>query len=437
MRRVYAPWRRKKPSRQRMMGFIERKERMERFFKWTMAFLALLGVVGLLGGIPVGRYLVRRSATATTQAGRRALGFPPSRDAIDADWRWQRERGIAFAGAIYRKVYDEADPRMRRLLRYAGLDPEHAVVRPGNYDQIFILPSTVFLPDDTGRSYRMRPNDRTVWLKGISLPRNLSGFFLVPDRPDLPDMIAGTDAFIVPGSEQTTNSWGLRGPEPDLSAPLRGLILGDSNMQGLFVGDEETPPACLQRELEQSLKTRVALLNTGHLGYSPEQFYYTLCEYADRFRPHFVLLTFCPNDFGDGMKVLQGAGDYEEWRYWYEAILKFCRARRIFCVTSPIPTDFQIVNVRDEGYYPGLACNAMGVGGLVYCNPIEEFVDEHLRLRNDAKREHQPFSGSPLYNGHLHDHHLSARGTALWGRALGRRLTALLEGRRLHHLLDF
>ena len=34
-------------------------------------------------------------------------------------------------------------------------------------------------------------------------------------------------------SRQTTNSWGLRGPEPDRNAPLRGIVLGD------FPGCEE------------------------------------------------------------------------------------------------------------------------------------------------------------------------------------------------------
>ena len=94
---------------------------------------------------------------------------------------------------------------------------------------------------------------------------------------------SGTAAIPVESSRQSTNSWGLRGPEPDLDAPVRGIVLGDSFMQGMFIGDDDTPPECLRRDLESRLKTKVSILNTGHLGYSPEQYYYSLVEYGDRF----------------------------------------------------------------------------------------------------------------------------------------------------------
>ena len=48
---------------------------------------------------------------------------------------------------------------------------------------------------------------------------------------------------MVDSSVQTINSWGLRGPEPDTTAPLRGIVLGDSYMQGLFVADDRPPPS--------------------------------------------------------------------------------------------------------------------------------------------------------------------------------------------------
>ena len=49
------------------------------------------------------------------------------------------------------------------------------------------------------------------------------------------------------------------------------------------------------------MKTKVSILNTGHLGYSPEQYYYSLVEYADRFRPHFVVVSVFSNDFAGDM----------------------------------------------------------------------------------------------------------------------------------------
>ena len=270
-----------------------------------------------------------RLAINATQTARAVVGLPPSlrrdrrRVAAEAG-----ERGIEHARSVFREVYREADPPMRRLLQFAGLDPDHAILRWGNYDQTILLPSTLFAADDTGRSYRMRPHTRAVWLKGVDLPRQLSGCFLVPDSPELPRIIEGTGAFVVPGSLQTTNSWGLRGPEPERDAPLRGLILGDSNVQGLFIGDDETPPVHMARELERRLHARVSLVNTGHLGYSPEQFYHCLVEYADRFRPHFVLVTVCPNDFGDAFRTLTGEGDWDEGAYWLGEIRRYCASRR-------------------------------------------------------------------------------------------------------------
>ena len=184
-------------------------------------------------------------------------------------------------------------------MRYAGMDPENGLLRWGNFYQTLLLPSTVFAADDTGRSYRLRPCIESVWLRNITPDPKVFMFFLVPDGPGLKEAMRGTSAIRVEESRQTTNSWGLRGPEPDLEAPLRGLVLGDSFMQGLFVSDNNTPPECLKRCLQTRLKTRTSVLNTGHLGYSPEQYYYSLLAFADRFQPHFVLVSFFSNDFGD------------------------------------------------------------------------------------------------------------------------------------------
>ena len=169
---------------------------------------------------------------------------------------------------------------MQRLLRFAGLDPEHALVRWGNFDRTVLLPSTVFEPDETGRSYRFRPNVRSIWVRNFPMKGPVKAYFQVPDKPEVAELVKGTGAQIVDGSTQTTNSWGLRGPEPDLKASWRGIVLGDSYMQGLFVGDHETPTECLKRDLKSRLGAPVEILNTGHLGYSPEQYYYSLVEYG-------------------------------------------------------------------------------------------------------------------------------------------------------------
>ena len=139
-------------------------------------------------------------------------------------------------------IYEKASPAMQRLMRYAGLDPDHGLLRWGNYNRTLLLPSTIFEADDTGRSYRLRPCIDAIWLREISIRSGVLMFFLVPDGPGLAEAMRGTAAIPVEESRHSTNSWGLRGPEPDLDAPLRGLVLGDSFMQGMFIGDDDTPP---------------------------------------------------------------------------------------------------------------------------------------------------------------------------------------------------
>src|SRR5208282_6062590 len=55
------------------------------------------------------------------------IGIPPGRDEIDADWRRRRLHDIEQTRGKLRSTYTEYDPAMRRLLDYAGLDPDHAL----------------------------------------------------------------------------------------------------------------------------------------------------------------------------------------------------------------------------------------------------------------------------------------------------------------------
>lgn len=233
---------RRRQPRQEWFEFAKARERRERWFKRGIVLGTTLVVIAAIAGTEAGRYLVGRVAFEVRSAAERWIGLPPDRTEIEADWKRRRERDVEQTRRVYREVYAEATNAARKLLDFGELDPDSGVLRWGNYDRILLLPATVFLPDDHGRSYRLRPNTRSIWLRNFDLPRGLAGFFLMPDTPELPRMIEGTGARIVPGSTQTTNSWGCRGPEPDLSAPVRGLILGDSNMQGLFIGDADTPP---------------------------------------------------------------------------------------------------------------------------------------------------------------------------------------------------
>ena len=66
-------------------------------------------------------------------------------------------------------------------------------------------------------------------------------------------------------------------------------------------------------------------MNTGVLGYSPEQYYYSLIAFADRFRPHFVIVSVFVNDFNHNLSeaLSRGVGDWEEGKYWLDKIVAY------------------------------------------------------------------------------------------------------------------
>jgi hypothetical protein len=255
-------------------------------------------------------------------------------------------------------------------------------------------------------------------------------FFQVLDGPGLNEAIRGTSAIPVETSRQSTNSWGLRGPEPDLTAPYRGIVLGDSFMQGMFIGDADTPPECLRRYLEKHLGQKVSILNTGHLGYSAEQYYYSLTKFQDRFRPNFVVVSLFANDFGDVWDVVKGDGDWEDGRYWLDKITDVCRAGDLPHLFVPIPFANQMFGKRRAGYYPGMISNILEVNSLMFLDPTDELINAHLDLVIAGEREGRRPSGSPLFNEQIADGHFSPVGSEAWARSVGQRVLRLLERSR-------
>ncbi len=323
-------------------------------------------------------------------------------------------------------AFAEYAPASQRLLRFAGLDPDHALACWGIHDRTIFLPATVFEIDDTGRSYRFRLNVRSIWVGNFPAKGPVKAYFQVPDLPELRDVAQGTGVQIVEGSTQTTNSWGLRGPEPELTATWRGIVLGDSYMQGLFLGDLETPTECLKRNLKARLQASVEILNTGHLGYSPEQYYHTLVEYSRRFRPQFVVISLGADDFGgDVQAVLQGKGDWEEGCYWLAEILRYCTRMGMKFLFVPVPWYSQLEDARSTGFYPGLVSNYLRAISQNYFDPIADFVNAQLFLSIEAKD--QPPGSSSLFDPRFGGGHFTARGAELWAAAVGRRLGLVLE----------
>ncbi len=236
--------RRSAGPRQRVFAFVDRTRRRERIFKRVILLATGLVIFMILRVVPWGRYLAASITTSSRRATRMALGLPSRRAEIDESWRDFRRLGIEVTRGRIEQFYAGCDPAGRRLMRYAGMDPQHGLLRWANYNWTVLLPSKVFEADEQGRSYRFRPSTRSIWLTKVPINSGLLTFFIVPDGPGLAEVIKGTPIVALESSRQTTNSWGLRGPEPDRDAPLRGLILGDSFMQGMFIGDDETPPEC-------------------------------------------------------------------------------------------------------------------------------------------------------------------------------------------------
>jgi hypothetical protein len=430
MRRIFRGARSNGPVQGRF-GFIERSSRRRRWFKRLIVLATLLAIGSIAWASPWGRYGLKTAASGVREAARSLLGLPRPRSEVDDAWRRYRQLGVEASRRGLERVFAEADPAQKRLLRYAGLDPEHGLPRWGNYDQTLLLASTVFEPDDRGRSYRLRPSTRSVWLMNTPQHERLAIFYLVPDGPGLAEAIRGTPAVAIASSRQTTNSWGCRGPEPEPDAPLRGLVLGDSYMQGMLIGDDETPPECLRRYLARERVTRVSMLNTGVLGYSPEQYYYSLAEFADRFRPHFVVVSIFTNDFGDLHGVpTDGAGDWEEGKYWLDKIADYCRVRDCPFLFVPVPYVPGMLGKRRLGHYPGGIMNVLDINGTNFVDVDDAFIDEHLDRMVAGLNQGKRPQGCLLFNDAIGDGHFSALGSEVWARRVGERLMRLLDAQR-------
>jgi hypothetical protein len=426
--RIPLSWRRLTPFRQISFAFMQRSQRTERRFKLLIVMTTCCVIALIVRGIPWGRYVSASITASARQAARNVAGISKPRSEIDESWRRRRQRGIEDTRKKVERFYARADPAYQRMLQYAGMDPEHMLLRWGNFNWTMLLSSKVFEVDDAGRSYRFKPQTRSIWLMGVPSGDGGPMFFIVPDGPGLADAIKGVVTNPREESKQTTNSWGLRGPEPDLDAPVRGLVLGDSYMQGMFIGDSETPPECLRRYLQDHLKTNVSILNTGVMGYSPEQYYYTLIAFADRFRPQFLIVSVFLNDFGSMTDVVdKGEGDWEEGKYWLQKIVDYCQARHWPYLIVPVPFVTQIVKKRNSGFYPGVLTNILRIDSLMYLYPIEDFANAQLKLVNEAKREGRTLQGCPLFNSAFGDSHFSPAGSEVWAESVGRRLILLLD----------
>ncbi len=414
-------------ERQAVFAFVTRKQWRESWFKRSILVATLAAIASILGLTSKGRYVAAAIPSEARTVARGILSLPTPREEIEASWKRFREQGIADSRRAHEIMFAEISPEYQRLLRYSGLEPGKGLLRWGNYDRTLLLPATIFEPDDTGRSYRFKPKTHSIWLRNLTLKSGVLMFFQVPDGPGLAEALHGTTGIPVETSRQTTNSWGLRGPEPEPKAPLRVLVLGDSYMQGMFVDDEHAPPECLRRYLEAHYHVKTSVLNTGCLGYSPEQYHASLLEFADRFHPQFIVESVCSNDFGDGFEVVQGKGEWDEAKYWMDLTAEYCRTHQIPLLVVPVPFEPSMFGRRKAGFYPGQITNVLDISSISFLDPCDDFINAHLELVTAGEKIGKRPYGCPLFNDPINDGHFSPVGAEVWAESVGKRIVLMLD----------
>ncbi len=167
----------------------------------------------------------------------------------------------------------------------------------------------------------------------------------------------------------------------------------------LFVGDDQTPVECLKRELKSRLGATVEILNTGHLGYSPEQYYYTLFEYGKRFPPRFVVVSFFANDYRRFPGGARGQGRLGRGRLLAGPDLAVLFLDRRSNVSSFPPRG----STRSRGrkwraITPARLANLLEVVGSDYLDPIADVRQRSARdLANKARRLETPAGSQPAF----------------------------------------
>ncbi|GIW88471.1 MAG: hypothetical protein KatS3mg108_2795 [Isosphaeraceae bacterium] len=420
-----------RPPRQGEFTFLRRSRRRDQRFRLAIVLATLTLLAASIGLHPRTRFLLLDTTSRIQRHLTRLLtGLEPSREEIDAARVRRRAETQRTTHASLSRYYNSfASTAMRALFDAASMSPDTALIGVGRASNGFLLSADVFDPDPL-RSYRFKPNTTSIWLRQVTLHNGPFGLFLVPDTPSVRAAATAAGAIIDETSRQTTNSWGLRGPEPNPAAPLRGIVLGDSFMQGMFNDDLHTPPLELERTLASQTGLTTSILNTGHIGYAPEQYFRTLEEYGPRFNPHFVVTSVCPNDLGDENQVLEGhPDDLDEAAYWLDAIAAWCRGRNVTFLVVIVPIDRQVLGIRRPGRYPDPIVDRLTAIAAHCLDPFESFLDEHLRLR---RLHNLPGGSSPLYNAAIHDNHFSPVGSRLWAETVARRLIPLLPADTLN-----
>jgi lysophospholipase L1-like esterase len=115
----------------------------------------------------------------------------------------------------------------------------------------------------------------------------------------------------------TANSLGLRGPERPLAKPAgtrRIAVIGDSQVAGFGVADEEVLTVRLEKLLNADSKTATEVINVGRTGSSTIREYDLYRLIARRFSPDIVVLAFF---LGNDLREVVEEHDQDELRRWH------------------------------------------------------------------------------------------------------------------------
>ena len=292
---------------------------------------------------------------------------------------------------------------------------------------------------DTGTQYHLE-----MWKYAVGLKR-------ISANPDIGhEHMPGTHARLM-GYEATINSQGLRNREVALAKPAgakRILMLGDSIIFGWGVGQDETLPVQLERDLAGRTADPVEVINTGVGNYNTAMEVAYFLEHGVAYTPDIVILNYFINDaeptplYRDvpwfahhaySYAVLGGAwdgfkrrftGEEQDWRSYYAglyadgapgwakarqnvaALADYCRSHGIRLIMTNIP------ELRELKPYAFPEVQAK-VRELAAANSIE-FVDLLPAVQDEDPKTLWVTVPDP---------HPNARGQALMARALADYLT--------------
>ena len=131
--------------------FVDHSRRRERLFKLAILAATCLAIARHHG------HCAARAVSSRPRSPRRQPGHcgthlvsPPREPRSTKRGRASGSRESTIRDGHCQKSTTMPAPDVQRLMRYAGLDPEHGLLRWGNYDRTMLLPSKVFAADDNG-----------------------------------------------------------------------------------------------------------------------------------------------------------------------------------------------------------------------------------------------------------------------------------------------